>query len=516
VSQNGTIYYSNPAAPIDLDEAGSWLAVVPTVLTASLSISLEAKARPVDSWGHPKVPRLDVIEQQSVSDPSSEGSWIDVDSSENHTYSSWTGINIQGLHKSEDAVFQVKYNYMYLDCPKPSIDTPENTLDGLLASNIATFPPLIRTSANDESALHTFANISNAGSGLGGVATQEFLLRAVKTSNSTDRTPNMTTPYFTFEREPIGFLYGLSYKDREGNNKLPVSTPYLMYTCSPHVVTVDVRVECQANDCSVTRLRRAPGESASSLREACNTGEFYRMGCMTNATYAVFTFLRYFPTTMASLFSSPFNTPTTSPAFTRWLMGDDLPYNSGTNATVVTQATATDQERINRITTLLNTYFQGCAWGYQITRSGFFDIPEYPWTGSQESRSPDRWISASDAVFSHPVPVYRADVGWIISLLLITLVLLLLGIINVAYSFITIAPDLFYYASSLARENPYTNTPDGGTAMDGAKRSRLLRNMKVQIADVSPENQIGYVVVKSVESEEDFLTGRLRKARMYW
>lgn len=237
---------------------------------------------------------------------------------------------------------------------------------------------------------------------------------------------------------------------------------------------------------------------------------------MTNATYAVFTSLRYFPTSLASSFSSFKGATTTNSALTRWLMGDDWPYNTGTDMAVLTQATITNRERTNRITTVLNKYFQACAWGYQVTRSGFFDIPECSWADSQNSRSPDRWIGASNAVFSHPVPIYRADVGWIVCLLLMALVLLLLGIVNVAYSFVTIAPDLFYSASSLARENPYTNTPDGGTMMDGAERSRLLRNLKVQIADVSPENQVGYVVVKSVEGDKEFSAGRLKKGRMYW
>jgi hypothetical protein len=102
------------------------------------------------------------------------------------------------------------------------------------------------------------------------------------------------------------------------------------------------------------------------------------------------------------------------------------------------------------------------------------------------------------------------------TLLLISTLLLLLSIASVVFSFLTIAPDLFYYASSLARENPYTDTPDGGTALDGGERSRLLKAMKVQIADVSPENQIGYVVLKSVGSDEDFKTGRLKKGRLYW
>ena len=119
-------------------------------------------------------------------------------------------------------------------------------------------------------------------------------------------------------------------------------------------------------------------------------------------------------------------------------------------------------------------------------------------------------------MFSHLVPVYKANVRWIVSLLLITTVLLFLGIVNVVMSFITIAPDLFYHASSLVRENPYTNTPGGGTALDGAERSRLLKEMRVQVADVSPHNKIGYVMVKSLGDDEDFQDGRLRKGRLYW
>ncbi|KAF1925615.1 uncharacterized protein M421DRAFT_398148 [Didymella exigua CBS 183.55] len=512
VSENGTIYYSNPVAPIDIEEAGNWLPIVSTVLTASLAASVEDRARSVDSWNHPRVPRLDTIEQKAVTDALEE-TWIDVDSSKNQTYSSWTGINVQGLRQTTHAAFQVKHNYMYLDCPPPSIDTPENTLDGLYASNMAVFPRLARTEAN-QSASDTLTNVSIAGSTVSEVSSQSFFLRAAKLTNSTDGTPNMTTPWFFLDREPISFLFGLHISGRQNaNTNLPMESLFVMYTCSLHIITVDVQIVCRSGDCSVTRLRRIPNESASSLEAACETGPFHRIGCMTNATNTVFQFLRYLPTSVASLFSHYKDQATTNGAFTRWLMGSDDPFGA---LKLLSLATITDRERINRLTTMLNTYFQGCSWGYQVTRAALYDKPDYPWAGERDSRSPDRWISASDAIFSDLVPVYRADVGWIMSLLLISLILLMLGIVNLAHSLTTIAPDIFYYASSLARENPYTNTPDGGTALSGSERSRLLKNMKLQVADVSPESQYGYVAVKSVESQEDFLPSRLRKDRMYW
>lgn len=514
MSENGTIYYSSHAAPIDLDEAGNWLPIVSTVLTASLAASVEARAKPVDSWNHPRVPRLDMIEQQAVTD-AVEGSWVDVDLSKSQTYSSWIGINVQGLRHTEHAAFQVKHNYMYFDCPPPSIDTSENTLDGLLASGIPVYPQLVRAEGSQD-AFDSFANISSSGSWMTAVSTQSFFLRAAKSSEGTDGKLNTTTPWFYSDRKPIEFLYGLQFLLRQdGNDTLPMENLIMMYTCSPRIVTVDVQIACRSGDCSVTRLRRIPNESASSLEaeDACYTGPLHRIGCLTNATSTVSRFLSYLPTMVASLFATSRGKIVTNRAFVEWLRGSDDPFGITKS---LSPTTITDQERINRITTLLNTYFQGCAWGYQVTRAALYDKPEYPWAGSEDSRSPDRWINASDAVFSNQVPVYRADVGWIISLLLISLILLLLGIANLAHSFTTIAPDIFYYASSLARENPYANIPDGGTALDGAERSRMLKNMKLQIADASPESKYGYVVVKSVESEEDFVTGRLRKGRMYW
>ena len=382
------------------------------------------------------------------------------------------------------------------------MDRPTNILNRLLTSNLAIYPVLNRTSSagmtSDNNALEALADVSAAGRLVNGVDEQIFLLRAVYKVNSTVETFNMTSAYFKSTQQPIDFLYGLS-------STTSGESSYRLQTFTPHIITVRAQIECQADECHVSRLRYTPPEP-HLVEDPCLTGQTHFLFCMTNATNTVSLYLRYFSTSLATYFADP-------GVFGLWLIGIDIAY---TLPKYIDPDLIPIQEKNDRLITLLNTYWQSCAWGEQITRSVPFEVPESPWANETDSREPGRWMNQTESTFSRSFPVYQADVGWIAGLLIISIVLLLLGLTNVVVSCLTIAPDLFYYASSLARENPYTDTPDGGTAIDGAQRSRLLRHLKVQIADVSPEHQVGYIVMKSVGNEENFQTGRLKKERLYW
>ncbi|OAP65480.1 hypothetical protein AYL99_01452 [Fonsecaea erecta] len=72
----------------------------------------------------------------------------------------------------------------------------------------------------------------------------------------------------------------------------------------------------------------------------------------------------------------------------------------------------------------------------------------------------------------------------------------------------TIAPDIFGYVSSLTRDNPHINLPDGGTTLGGLERARLLRNVKVRIADVSRDGQVGHVGLVAETRQADFLSAQ--------
>ena len=493
---------------MNLNEAQTWFTIIPTVLGASLAVSEEVKNRPVDLWSHPKIPRLDIVERNAMSNIDAEGEWISVDANPNRTYSSWTGINVQGLLPDKQATFQVKSNYMFLNCERLYSGTTVQVVEYLQNPDISIFPNLNPPDQDreldypEDNARRTLLDASVMDGERSHMQESSFFLRAAWNSTDSGESKNQTTPSTLFEQQPINFWYGASYASDDDVDEFSI---FQIHSCAPHIVTVDARVDCQAGDCEVTQVRNAPSDPNS----LCFTGSGYILDCLKKGTYALHTFLSFFPTAVSAGYSSRVINP-----FDDFIAGSNVTYRTNPTDYKRILSQIPDKRVSDRLTTFLNTYWQAGAWGTQVTRASLFDRPEYPWNGS--SVAPEGFINVTEAVFSHHVPVYRADVGWIVSLILITTILLLLGIANVIMSFLTIAPDLFYYASSLARENPYTNTPDGGTTLDGAERSRLLKRMKVQVADVSPENDVGYVVLKSVGDGEDFQAGRLKKNRLYW
>ncbi|KAH6629031.1 hypothetical protein C7974DRAFT_179237 [Boeremia exigua] len=509
ISEPGTVFFSGHDAPFDPDETGPTLPIVPAILSASLASSQETKALPVDLWNHPKIPRLDAIERLAMTGMTDTGEWIEVDAAAEQQYSSWAGVNVQNLQRTGNVDFQVPYNYIHLECEVlfsgAAYTVWEDMLDAKLAMSpaIATKLPGNNRSSPETEAYAALATRDN-------LPALPMFLKVAYPSNTTHRDRAKTPDAgFVPENQPISLLYGAKYANSTGSNEVTQ-----VYTCAPHVVTLDARITCQAGNCAATQLRYVPGPSRRELETTCRTR--YTIGCLAFATAATRPFIRWLP----QMLDSPI-TSKRSP-FDDWIGGANVTYPGYTDdlKSGPRVADAIPAARIaRRLTAVLNTFFQAVVWGPQITRAGLFDAPQ-PVDDNAYSylyqAAPERYINATDAVFSRAVLVYDANGGWIATLLVITAVLLLLSIANIVISFLTIAPDLFYYASSLARENPYTDTPTGGTAMNGGERSRLLKAMRVQIADVSPESQVGYVVLKSVGEGDDFATGRLRKDRLYW
>jgi hypothetical protein len=49
----------------------------------------------------------------------------------------------------------------------------------------------------------------------------------------------------------------------------------------------------------------------------------------------------------------------------------------------------------------------------------------------------------------------------------------------------------------MTRENPHTPLPPGGSALSGLERARLLKDMQVQVGDVSPEEKYGHITIST-------------------
>jgi hypothetical protein len=108
--------------------------------------------------------------------------------------------------------------------------------------------------------------------------------------------------------------------------------------------------------------------------------------------------------------------------------------------------------------------------------------------------------------------VYRTNWKWFVALLFSSLVLLAAAYAGLVLKYITLAPDIIGYASSLTMLNPYVPTPTGGTTLHGLERASLLHNLPVRIGDVCANEPVGAIAFAKAD---DGRVARLNRNRWY-
>lgn len=73
-------------------------------------------------------------------------------------------------------------------------------------------------------------------------------------------------------------------------------------------------------------------------------------------------------------------------------------------------------------------------------------------------------------------------------------------------------PRILGYVSTMTRDNSYVDLPSGGCTLDGLERARLLKDMRVRLQDVAPEDGVGHIALSSAETSEK---GNLVSGRLY-
>ena len=110
---------------------------------------------------------------------------------------------------------------------------------------------------------------------------------------------------------------------------------------------------------------------------------------------------------------------------------------------------------------------------------------------------------------------YAANRSHAIILIVITVVLQICAIVGLVLKEMTSAPDILGYVSTMTRDNVHTAVPSGGNTLDGIERARYLSDMRVQLADARPADEIGHIVLRSVNNGNESRIGRLDKRRLY-
>lgn len=108
--------------------------------------------------------------------------------------------------------------------------------------------------------------------------------------------------------------------------------------------------------------------------------------------------------------------------------------------------------------------------------------------------------------------VYKTNWKWFSALLVCSLVLLFAAYAGLVLKYITLAPDIIGYASSLTMLNPYVPTPTGGTTLHGLERAALLHDLPVRIGDVCANEPVGAIAFAKAD---DGRVARLDRKRWY-
>jgi hypothetical protein len=116
------------------------------------------------------------------------------------------------------------------------------------------------------------------------------------------------------------------------------------------------------------------------------------------------------------------------------------------------------------------------------------------------------------ALLQHTNPVYKTNWKWFTALLFCSLILLIAAYAGLILKYITLAPDIIGYASSLTLLNPYVPTPTGGTTLHGLERTALLHDLPVRIGDVCAGEPVGAIAFAKADEGR---VGKLSRGRLY-
>ncbi|KAI8935267.1 hypothetical protein NX059_007856 [Plenodomus lindquistii] len=165
-----------------------------------------------------------------------------------------------------------------------------------------------------------------------------------------------------------------------------------------------------------------------------------------------------------------------------------------------------------RLTILYNTFWQSTygtrALGWNLptdlAQTGILVSPLYV--------SNITFNSTATSVLLNTAPVYKTNWKWFTALLVCSLVLLTAAYVGLILKYITLAPDIIGYASSLTLLNPYVPTPTGGTTLHGLECAALLHDLPVKIGDVCANEPVGAVAFAKADGGR---VGRLDRNKHY-
>jgi hypothetical protein len=453
------------------------------VVSTTLLTADNLENAPVDTWNHPKIPRIAELEQGG-SRLENDQTWYSADRDTSHSYASLTGVNVINLTSFGNTNVTIPYEYMYFDC-KASV---HNNLTNSSAASGA-----IMTSPNQKSQMNYLHGLDNA-------KQLESGKHFTKNSTSIDVLGRRGFFFYTTGNatRPAALIYGSK----------EIALTFYLFECSMHSIMVEANIICSSDTCAVDRLRRL------NIPRAQRKGKYLPYDVVNNASTSQ-SFVRHLAAIGGNDYSFAMANPVDTYIYggTPWSIDEKTGQASIHNWTQTIDNVKKMEDMSHRLTRFANTFWDASRWPVAMTRNDPFARSSMDAISGEPNAL--LTMTRTEALVTRPVLVYRTSIAWTICLVLCSTVLLLLGILSFALSFRIVVPDIFDYVSSFTRDNPYVSAPGGGSFVDGAERARLLRHVRVQLGDVEAGKEVGYITVRSVEGLEDCEQGKVQGTRLY-
>lgn len=329
------------------------------------------------------------------------------------------------------------------------------------------------------------------------------------TYNTSNWQADCTAPKVTNGTRPVGLLpvlsTGMNMSAPSPDANIPRQLAFWHYVndtasleaeCELTRVTVEIEADCTAAICKPTRMRKLKTETRTLLDDD--------------------TFARSFFDSMLVACGMP-KKPGDFSTFDNdnglvYLRNDlNVPGRLSDPAKLEAAAKAAQFPMSMAITRFMNTYFT--ASQILLHEHDFQDALAVNGSIKLDNNPDFSYLSMEGAKFE---PQYTLSWPWLIVDCISNAVLLGAAIFAFWLRKKTLAPDIFGFVSSLTRDNPNLQLPDGGSTLSGIDRSRRMKHVKVKIGDVGTAAEVGRVGLTAVDDANPLRSPRdLEKGRCY-
>lgn len=429
------------------------------LLGASMLGSDSMRKSSVDQYGNVRIPYLPQLttatDWSQVPGPGEQSNWV-----------SLTGLMVSEQAISNESNFIVETSYIEATC-SDAVLLPFTGDRNLLSRTIA------------KAGFHQHPGVSGSpkSDAFGGPDGNQPNTLLVD-SNSLD--DGNIKDDLTYLPSPVNLFYASRVRWIDDHSHIEV------YNCSLTHPLVEANVTCEGARCNVSQMRPSEVKVESGNSLPFSFSEYSN-------------FLRFIPSSLGASGSK-----TTATAIDQFMLGSPSPLTQGDKPFVKNYENITGEVFAGRLTTLLNTIWQASIAPGNIA------------LGSSVNFSAIGSLSTVASVKEiKPQAQYAVNLWHAALLIVITFMLVICAIAGMILSKITKAPDVLGYVSTMTRDNEYVRVPEGGSTLDGMQRARYLARMKVQLANVRPEDEAGLIALRSLEGGDDANTGRLMRNCLY-